>query len=248
MKTLVVLGMHRSGTSMVGGVLARLGVNMGENYYEGKISANPLGFYEDLDFLELNKEIIKKAGGSWHNPPAESSILSQEESFLLRITDLLAQKKGIWGWKDPRTCLTIKLYEKYLKNVYYIVCHRDLKSIAESLYKRNKFSYAQSKELIEIYQERIATFFGENPGLKRLDLYYRDLLRKPDYWVGKIIKFAALNVNSSQFASAVDFIIPPNKLKNIKTRRLMYRLLNLSFKDPLKAIKLIKSKIKNRMK
>ncbi|MCD6476962.1 MAG: sulfotransferase, partial [Candidatus Aenigmarchaeota archaeon] len=44
-KTIIVLGMHRSGTSMTAGVLHRLGVNMGKNLMKGNW-ANPLGYFE----------------------------------------------------------------------------------------------------------------------------------------------------------------------------------------------------------
>ncbi|HMB65244.1 MAG TPA: hypothetical protein VKO42_00060, partial [Patescibacteria group bacterium] len=56
-KTVVVIGMHRSGTSLVAGIMQCLGVDMGSNLLSGN-RGNPLGFFEDEDILDLNKRIL----------------------------------------------------------------------------------------------------------------------------------------------------------------------------------------------
>ena len=117
-KIVIVLGMHKSGTSMVAGSLKKLGVNMGKDTTPD--STNPLGHFEDKEFVTLNSQILKKAGGSWTNPPAKEKILIQKEYFLRKIESLIQkQKSELWGWKDPRTCLTIELYLPYLINSYF---------------------------------------------------------------------------------------------------------------------------------
>ena len=57
-KTVVVLGMHRSGTSMIASILNKLGVSMGKVML-GKTPSNPLGHFEDKDFYNLNRKILK---------------------------------------------------------------------------------------------------------------------------------------------------------------------------------------------
>jgi len=68
-KTVIVLGMHRSGTSMVSGVLNILGVDIGKDLL-GNHWSNPLGHFENNDFRNLNTQILKEAGGDWLNPPS----------------------------------------------------------------------------------------------------------------------------------------------------------------------------------
>jgi len=76
-KTVVVLGMHRNGTSMTSGILSKLGIDMGRELIGKKVS-NPLGHFEDKDFLDLNIKILKEAGGgSWDSTPAREDILDQ---------------------------------------------------------------------------------------------------------------------------------------------------------------------------
>src|SRR5690348_8758134 len=50
----IVAGMHRSGTSMVAGILAKGGIAMGRELLSGD-AANPAGYFEDIAFLELQR-------------------------------------------------------------------------------------------------------------------------------------------------------------------------------------------------
>jgi len=63
-KEIIILGMHRSGTSMLSGMLDRLGIDMGDDVV-GRQESNPLGHFEDGDLLSLNELILAKAGGSF---------------------------------------------------------------------------------------------------------------------------------------------------------------------------------------
>jgi len=105
-KTVVVLGMHRSGTSMIASFLNKLGVSMGKVML-GKTPSNPLGHFEDKDFYDLNRKILKFAGGNWRNPPKEENILAQKDKFNKEIVDLIfiKNKEKYWGWKDPKLAL-----------------------------------------------------------------------------------------------------------------------------------------------
>ena len=69
-KNIVVLGMHRSGTSMFAEIISRLGFYTGET--EELLEPqedNPKGFWERRDVVQLNDLILEEAGGSWFNPP-----------------------------------------------------------------------------------------------------------------------------------------------------------------------------------
>lgn len=151
--------MHRSGTSITTGILSKLGVNVGERLIHSNI-ANPLGYFEDIDFFELNKEILRSAGGGWKSPPERDAILIQENNYKKQIFDLVSKKESeLWGWKDPRTNLTIDLYLPFLTNPYFIVCHREPMAVAKSLEQRENLEVEDGIRLIKIYEERINNFF-----------------------------------------------------------------------------------------
>jgi len=202
-KTIIVLGMHKSGTSIIAGVLARLGVNMGRSVEEESKRddiSNPLGHYEDWDFQKLNKEILKQADGDWKNPPLKKDILNEKDSFKEQIKDLIQKKESIlWGWKDPRTSLTMDLFLPYLKNPYFIICHRKDEDIINSIQRRiadrgdKKMSQKEIKDLINIYKQSIKDFFNKNNDLRRLDINFEDINNNQEEYIEKLIGFLQLS-------------------------------------------------------
>src|SRR5215218_8748145 len=66
-----IVGMHRSGTSMVAKLLKRAGVHLGDEAdLMPPAEENPEGFYEHLQFVKLNDEVLNVAGAGWDCPPA----------------------------------------------------------------------------------------------------------------------------------------------------------------------------------
>ena len=164
-KTCVVIGMHRSATSLVAKALANE-IDMGAVFRP--IADQPAGNWENLDFMQLNIDILKAAGGSWDKPPSHEAIMAVKSRFKKRIKRLVGkfnekhQPDGIWGWKDPRTVLTIELYKPFLINPHYITIFRNPQEVAKSLQKRNGFSIEFGLDLASIYNSRIIRFLMRN--------------------------------------------------------------------------------------
>ncbi len=143
-EVIVVLGNHRSGTSVTASILETLGVNMGERLL-GKLKGNPLGHFEDLDFLNLSGRILKSVGAKWYRPPRNLSFvpdnLRQELKSLVRKK---SEQGGLWGWKDPRTLALLELYKPILDEIYpergqvrFVYTQRPRSDIEKSLSKRS---------------------------------------------------------------------------------------------------------------
>lgn len=159
MKTFVVLGMHRSATSLTAGGLEKSGIHMGEEYLEHDQS-NPWGIFENRKFVSLNQKILKAAGGSWDNPPSRQAILKQD--FDDEIKELIKNHEHeYWGWKDPRTSLTAELFHPHLTNPHYIVNFRDKDEVAKSLNRREGMPLHKGRELADIYNHRIVSFLTD---------------------------------------------------------------------------------------
>lgn len=179
----VVLSMHRSGSSLLSSILIDLGVHMGEKLLiRGK--GNPYGHWEDLEFLNLNKRILREAGGTWRYPPSPERILSVRRRFNPIIKSLVAKKsvRKKWGWKDPRTCLTIPLYYPYLVSPRYIRIIRERASVIRSLQRRHKAG-REWGILYDDYSKRADVFLKEKP---HLVVTYRALLDEPRVEIGRI--------------------------------------------------------------
>ncbi|MEA3378525.1 MAG: sulfotransferase [Nanoarchaeota archaeon] len=168
MRTVIILGMHRSATSMIARTLHKSGeVFMGEKkLLQGK--GNKAGHFEDLSFLKLNEEILEAAGGSWENPPDYSEIMALKNEFKEKIKNAIciassfAKDLGFksWGFKDPRSILTIDLYMPFLPNPQFIITHRNSKDIAKSLNKRSGMPIKEGVALSKIYNIRLKNFIN----------------------------------------------------------------------------------------
>lgn len=170
MKSVIVLGMHRSATSMIARALHKSGeVHMGKNLMLG-LASNPEGHYENYDFFHLNNEILWKAGGDWHKPPSLEKILALEPIFRDRIKKTIevsvenAKFAGFksWGWKDPRTVLTIDLYMPHLDKPQFVTCFRDHDSVAKSLSSHEGVTYEEAYNLSLVYNKRLVEFIKKN--------------------------------------------------------------------------------------
>ena len=218
MKTIVVLGMHRSGTSMIAGILSHLGVNMGNDLI-GERPFNPRGHFENKEFLAMNVDILLVNGGSWAKPPSREAILASGKHFDSRIEDVINRSKSsLWGWKEPRTSLTIDLYYPYLENPYFIVCYRKAEDIARSIAERAEtmtqedVPFEFSRDLTRAYNDRIKVFFKAHPKEKRLNIFYDNVIDNPEKYVRKIASFLKLKPNRA----AIDFIMNPEEKKKEK--------------------------------
>jgi len=100
----IVLGMHRTASSLLANGLKQAGVNMGDTLL-GPGHGNKNGHFEDMDFLNMNELILADAGGTWNNPPPEKAIIKAGKLHAKAIQKLIERKSKSksWGWKDPRT-------------------------------------------------------------------------------------------------------------------------------------------------
>lgn len=159
-KCFIVLGMHRSGTSLIAKGLNNE-ISMGR-ILKGAKPGSEYGLYENANLLKLNNEILKNAGGSWKQPPTENAILESGSKLPIAQT-IKEESKGFefWGWKDPRNVLTIKCYLLYIENPHFICVFRDPLEIGKSLNKRGDMGIQQGIELAKEYNRRLLNLMNE---------------------------------------------------------------------------------------
>jgi hypothetical protein len=108
-KLLLVLGMHRSGTSAVTGMLADHGVELGPA--RAKQNAfNPRGNREILPLRRVHERILERAGGSWYEPPDEVEVTDADRSD--RDAVLAGIEGDVIGLKDPRMLFAMDLWHE----------------------------------------------------------------------------------------------------------------------------------------
>jgi len=142
--------MHRSGTSLITEWLYKCGLHMGDELL-GAGTGNDGGHFEDLDFLNSHKALLKGRRLSDNGFTADVvKQLSCEEKDKLR--DIIAYKNDFhrqWGWKDPRTCLFLDAYQELIPDANYFIVLRDYPSVISSLiyrmFKQSETKYSNKK-------------------------------------------------------------------------------------------------------
>lgn len=125
MAPIIVLGMHKSGTSLVSMMLHRSGISM--------VDAEESGGYDDGNHFErtatnaLNKRMLGGASGSsirTFERLDESNVPPELIGEAKRVVDELERQHHAWGFKDPRTCLTYPLWKQVLPRHKLICVYR----------------------------------------------------------------------------------------------------------------------------
>lgn len=156
-----VIGMHRSGTSMVAKLLYLCGVYLGsQSELVPATPDNPDGHWEHIGFQEVNDEILSLLDGGWDYPPPMLPDWFRDSRFdhaREKASGLIAQFEGHepWGWKDPRSSLTLPFWNQLLSNLKILICVRNPLEVAVSLRRRGLCSYALGLNLWKTYNQRI---------------------------------------------------------------------------------------------
>ena len=153
-KIIVVLGMHRSGTSTITRALEVLGVSLGNRLMPAIEGNNDKGFFEDIDINALNVEMLECIDSDWHClSPLELKDVNHlnENGYFIRAVDLLRLKTAnspLFGFKDPRVAKLLPFWHPVFMHcgfdVAYILALRNPLSIAQSIAKRDGFSHEKT--------------------------------------------------------------------------------------------------------
>lgn len=152
-QALLVLGMHRSGTSAMTRVLNLLGADLGRNLMPGDAD-NTSGYWENRAFVKRNDLLLRMLGMSWHSPVRMPSgwdaqpLAERWFPILCRSAQRQFGSARMIALKDPRLCrlapLWIRVLEEIGFDVYPLLVIRHPREVAASLARRNGFSAEKS--------------------------------------------------------------------------------------------------------
>ena len=188
-----VLGMHRSGTSVAARLLNLLGVYLGpeKRLMEAGLD-NPTGFWEHRELTRLNEEILGCLGGCHLEPPElapgwiKHPALETIRHRARQIIDDEFGKVALWGWKDPRNCLTLPFWQDLLPSMKYLICLRNPVDVARSIERRNGVRFENG---IRLWCGHITHAIQATRGQNRLLLFYEDVLTAPQDEFSRLAQF-----------------------------------------------------------
>lgn len=167
-RVIVITGMHRSGTSLVAGVMQRAGVNIGERLLDSA-KGNLRGHFEDVEFLNLHDRILSRSGQSLLVQD-RGSVSLPTSSECTEAVQLISQREGrrLWGWKDPRTALFLDFWAGLIPAAQYVFIYRHPVEVALSLLRRGTDMEAladptASLRSWQVYNQSIIDFLELHP-------------------------------------------------------------------------------------
>ena len=174
---IVVLGMHRSGTSSVAGLLARMGAWPGEDSALLIGPDNPRGHYELAELHSVCLRRLASAGGDWKHPPthAPDAAIDAFRSEAAAVLDTLDLRRP-WFIKEPRLCLLARELLPVLTRPVFVHVVRDPLEVADSLAVRDRLGRADALVLWERYTRAA---FAATRGWPRVIVEYAELIADP---------------------------------------------------------------------
>jgi len=173
----VVLGMHRSGTSSVAGLLARMGVAVGPERDLLVGPDNPKGHYESARLHMACVRRLAAAGGDWRSPPCTTPAAAID-AFRREVGALVDEFDAQRPWliKDPRLCLLARELLPLLTRPLFVHVVRDPLAVAASLVARDGLTPTEALALWERYTRAA---FAASLGWPRVVVDYDALCAEP---------------------------------------------------------------------
>ena len=143
---ILVLGMHRSGTSALTGLLSMLDVHLGSELMS-KNKDNEKGYFENRHFYRLNDRLLNEINSCWDDVFFDEEKTSNTHN-VTELKELISREfKDIplFAIKDPRISFLFPVYKQALEElgvkIKVVILYRNPPEVASSLSKRNGFSY-----------------------------------------------------------------------------------------------------------
>jgi len=211
---LVVTGMHRSGTSLLASFVRAAGINLGETFYPAD-GANPLGYFEDLEILEMQRKMMlactldESGWRDWGWTESQRLDFSRLPGFR-STAEALARRRldaaPLWGWKDPRTTILLDFWDELLPNARYLFIYRAPWEVAASIAALRSSPFHEHPD----FAPRIWTFYNRQV----IDFYRRhrdrcllvavpSLLSRPAELLAQMRSKLGLHIPASQDGDAI---------------------------------------------
>ena len=191
-RAVVILGMHRSGTSALTRVLSLCGATAPQRTLP-PARDNPEGVWEPASIVAIHEHILQTAGLSWHNVCAFPHSWFHSEvakHFKLRLVAAVDEEFGestFFIIKDPRMCRLVPLWLTVLEELnvtpVFVVVIRNPLEVAASLKQRNGLLESQS---FLLWLRHFLAAERDTRGLPRAFTSYESLLRDWHSVVDKI--------------------------------------------------------------
>jgi hypothetical protein len=175
---------------------------------------NARGYFEHRGFVALNDDVLAAVGGAWDRPP---EIWLPWERRRLRplkarahalVAGMEMESRGVWGWKDPRTCLTLPLWLRVVPDLRVVAVVRRASAVAKSLEVRADATRERSVSLWADYNRRL---LRAAPRRRTIVTSYDAYLDSPERELERLVRFLRIPADSEMIARAAAAAVPQHR-------------------------------------
>ena len=209
----VILGMHRSGTSLIAKSIELFNYSLGDHLMPAG-DDNPKGFWEDVDLVALNDKFLGSNLASWESPlygdrlSAELALEFQNDAQKF-LAHKLASRNRL-AIKDPRMCVLMDFWSAQFArarvNVKYITVYRNPLDIAWSLAARDGMDIEHGLLLAYRYNRLLAEFLG----LDAFVVDYGEFIAEPRKQLKRIGAYLEAPADDNAVSEFVDNFVDPD--------------------------------------
>ena len=184
---ILILGMHRSGTSPVTRVLSLLGAALPSNLLESSATENETGFWESADIVAIHDRFLSAIGSSWNDPRAIGQDAVDSEAGRRCRGELAALINRdfadcpLFVIKDPRIARLTPMWCRLLDELNIrrvaVIPVRNPLAVADSLARRNGFDRNTS---LALWLRHVLEAEAASRGMRRAVLSYDGMLTDPE--------------------------------------------------------------------
>jgi O-antigen biosynthesis protein len=208
---IIVLGMHRGGTSAIARGLKAIGVSLGDNLRSGNAN-NPTGFWEDVDCLAMNEELLRHFHSGSHLALAcrfselDPTLRALREKALQLVRRKKMECTGPWGFKDPRTSRFLPFWRQSVEACGFatvcVIAVRNPLSVALSLQERDGIPVEKSCFL---WLQHMVPAVLESAGAYRVVVDYDLLMDEPLLQLQRMSSILGETFSTTNGSSAAEY-------------------------------------------
>jgi hypothetical protein len=170
-----------------------MGVHIGDQLV-GPKKGNPRGHFEAVPILEFHESLLSRFlqdklttfdKGIFVPEPLSCAYSEEDKQAARQLIESL-QRDGVWGWKEPRTCLFLDLWREILPDVRAVIVYRHPLEVHQSLLRRGHWglalfhglamdTYATFNHALLEWQSNDNYFFNASAGFAQMNRLCTDL-------------------------------------------------------------------------
>ena len=201
-RVVLVLGMHRSGTSLVANILSSSGLALPSDLMPSHPLDNADGYFEPREMVSINNRLLANLGSSWKDirrlPPgwAEGPTVAPYRAEIHRFLTSEMAGRPMLLLKDPRLCRLLPVWIESLSEIgteiriVRVVRRHD--AVASSLARRAECSELRPAAIHDPHHSallwlryNVEAFIHARP-CQQYVLAYEQLLEQPEHIIGAL--------------------------------------------------------------